>query len=61
MFFSQVQNDFLQLMMNAHELADKTEAEDDNLGGMKFDEKTTKGYKGSHTENLMCKILFGLC
>ena len=43
----QIQNDFLQLMMNAHEdSSDKADVEDDKIGGMKWDETTTKGYKG---------------
>ena len=43
----QSQADFLQLMMNAHEpTADKIDVEDDKIGGMKWDEVTTKGYKG---------------
>ena len=34
-------------MMNAHEpTADKIDVEDDKIGGMKWDEITTKGYKG---------------
>ena len=63
-----VQNDFLQLMMNAHEdTSDKADVEDDKIGGMKWDETTTKGYKGKQNLNqiyyrfcLIGNLIYGL-
>ena len=56
----QIQNDFLQLMMNAHEdSSDKADVEDDKIGGMKWDETTTqKGYKGKQNLN---QIYYRFC
>ena len=55
-------------MMNAHEpTADQIDVEDDKIGGMKWDEVTTKGYKGKikftnvinySTNNISATVLF---
>ena len=46
-------------MMNAHEdSSDKADVEDDKIGGMKWDETTTKGYKGKQNLN---QIYYRFC